>query len=254
MRKLDRTEIESEVSSLAGKMEIGHLLGRFPGSLSGGEKQRVALARTMATRPECLLLDEPLTALDARIRKEIKTILRRLNREGLTIIHVTHDFHEALALASHIGILEKGKLIQNGPAEEVLRNPVNTFTANFTGIRNFIRVTLSKDPGTGQMRALTDRGISIVMGSPKSAGWGYVIIPENAIFLSNHPVDTSAANSYQGVITEILPVQHGVEVAIDIGFPLYALLTREGIQRLELRIGDNVWASFKASAVRFVKK
>jgi len=254
MKKVLRSSVDDEVAKLARKFEISHLLERFPGTLSGGEKQRVALARTLATHPACLLLDEPLTALDSRIRKEIKSVLRWLHREGQTIIHVTHDYQEAVELASHIGIMEKGKLIQHGTAEEVLHHPVNTFTAHFTGIRNFIKVTLDKDPVTGNTRSMTGNGIPIAIETHKSDGWGYVIIPEEAIFLSTHPVDTSAANTFRGIIRDMAAVPHGIEVTIDAGFPLYALLTREGIDRLNLAIGNTVWASFKATAVRFVKK
>lgn len=254
MKIVTRSSLDAEVAELARKFGISHLLERYPGTLSGGEKQRVALARTLATHPACLLLDEPLTALDSRIRKEIKSLLRWLNREGQTIIHVTHDYQEAVELASQIGIMEKGCLIQLGSAEEVLHNPVNTFTAHFTGIRNFIKVTLEKDPVTGSARSITGNGIPIAFETQKSDGWGYVIIPEEAIFLSTHPVDTSAANTYRGIIRDMAAVPHGIEVTIDAGFPLYALLTREGIDRLNLAIGSTVWASFKATAVRFVRK
>jgi molybdopterin-binding protein len=214
----------------------------------------VALARTLAIEPACLLLDEPLAAIDARIRKEIKSVLRQLNRRGLTIIHVTHDYQEAVSLASRIGILENGRLIQYGPAAEVLRNPISPFMASFTGIRNFIPVKLSEDPADGHIKAWTDQNLPLIFQTEKDHGHGYLIIPEDAVFLSVEPVTTSAANQLKGVISEIIPAMHGFEVVIDVGFPLHALLTADGISRLSIKPGDQVYASFKASALRFIKK
>lgn len=252
--RLAKPEIARRVMELAGQMEITHLLERYPSGLSGGERQRVALARTLAIEPACLLLDEPLTAVDARIRKEIKSILRNLHRNGQTIIHVTHDYQEALSLASRIGILENGRLIQFGPALEVLRNPVSPFMASFTGVRNFIPVTIVKDPVDGRVVALTEQKIVLHFQTEKNHGHGYLIIPEEAVFLSNVPVETSAANQLKGEIIEIIQAVHGLDVVVDVGFPLYALLTSEGIDRLSLKAGDTVYASFKASAPRFIKK
>jgi len=253
-RHLSKPDMGDKIKELSEKLEIAHILKRYPLSLSGGEKQRVALARTLAIEPACLLLDEPLTAIDAHIRKEIKSVLRKLNRGGQTIVHVTHDYQEAISLASRIGILENGKLIQYGPALEVLRNPVSPFMASFTGIRNFIPVTLGKDPVDGHLKAWTEQNIPLIFQTDKDHGKGYLIIPENAVFLSTEPVTTSAANQLKGIITEIIPAVHGLEVVIDVGFSLYALLTADGIERLSIKTGDSVYASFKATALRFIKK
>jgi len=253
-RHLSKLDMDIKIRELAEKLEITHILDRYPPNLSGGEKQRVALARTLANEPACLLLDEPLASVDARIRKEIKSVLRKLHRNGQTIIHVTHDYQEAVSLASRIGILENGKLVQYGPALEVLRNPVSPFMASFTGIRNFIPVTLGKDPVDGHFKAWTKQNIPLIFQTDKDHGKGYLIIPENAVFLSTEPVTTSAANQLKGTITDIIPAPHGFEVVIDVGFSLYALLTADGIGRLSIKTGDSVYASFKATALRFIKK
>lgn len=253
-RRLPKEDIAQKVNDLSEKLEITHLLNRYPGGLSGGEKQRVAIARTLAIDPVCLLLDEPLTSVDAHIRKEIKAILRKINRDGQTVIHVTHDYQEALSLASRIGIMEKGTLIQFGPAIEVLNNPTSPFMASFTGIRNFIPVTLRRDSEDGQVKAWTHQNIPLIFQTEKDHGQGYLIIPEDAVFLSIQPVATSAANQLKGVITEIIPAHFGLEVIIDVGFSLHALLTAEGIHRLSIKSGDRVYASFKATSLRFIKK
>lgn len=253
-RRLSKASINIKVKELSEKFEIAPLLYRYPSDLSGGERQRVALARTLATDPACLLLDEPLTAVDAHIRKEIKAVLRRINRDGQTIIHVTHDYQEALSLATCIGILENGRLIRYGPAIEVLNNPVSPFMASFTGIRNFIPVTLRRDIAGGHVKAWTDHNIPLIFQTEKDHGSGYLIIPEDAVFLSTEPVTTSAANQLRGFITEIIPAPHGFDVVIDVGFSLHALLTAEGIERLLLKSGDTVYAGFKATALKFIKK
>ncbi|MFA5814319.1 MAG: ABC transporter ATP-binding protein [Bacteroidales bacterium] len=253
-RHLSKSDISIKIRELSEKLEITHILDRYPPSLSGGERQRVALARTLAIEPACLLLDEPLASVDARIRKEIKSVLRKLHHSGQTIIHVTHDYQEAVSLASRIGILENGKLIQYGPALEVLRNPVSPFMASFTGIRNFIPVTLGKDPVDGHLKAWTEQKIPLIFQTEKDHGKGYLIIPEDAVFLSTMPVLTSAANQLKGIITDIIPAIHGLEVVVDVGFPLHALLTADSIHRLSLKQGDTVHASFKATALRFIRK
>jgi len=134
--------IRDEVKNLARQFEISHLLDRPVSGLSGGERQRTALARTLAKKPACLLLDEPLSALDVRIRTESRILLSRLNQNQQTIIHVTHDYLEAASLASHIGILEQGRLAQFGPTRKVLNDPSNPFRERLTEMKKIIEGSL----------------------------------------------------------------------------------------------------------------
>jgi multiple sugar transport system ATP-binding protein len=118
----------------AGELSLGGLLERRPGQLSGGQQQRVALARAIASQGKVLLLDEPLSNLDARLRLEARTFLKKLQRDlGITTVFVTHDQAEALALADRIAVMESGRLRQLGTPREVFARPVNTFVANFIG-------------------------------------------------------------------------------------------------------------------------
>ncbi|GAB3939009.1 sn-glycerol-3-phosphate ABC transporter ATP-binding protein UgpC [Kribbella albertanoniae] len=118
----------------AGELSLNGLLERRPGQLSGGQQQRVALARAIASQGKVLLLDEPLSNLDARLRLEARTFLKKLQRDlGITTVFVTHDQAEALALADRIAVMESGKLRQLGTPREVFARPVNTFVANFIG-------------------------------------------------------------------------------------------------------------------------
>ena len=129
-------------------MNISHLLNRYTHNLSGGEMQRVAIARTLVTSPKLLLLDEPMASIDASLKDDIKRVLRQLNKSGLTIIHVTHDYREAVSLANRVGVIHNGRIIQEGKPDEVFRKPVNKFVARYGGIRNFFRAKFIKNNGS----------------------------------------------------------------------------------------------------------
>ncbi len=126
---------ESRIEEIAAELEIGEYLDRYPNTLSGGQRQRVALARTLVSQPKCLLLDEPLTALDTRLKSEMRNLLKGINEKGQTIIHVTHSYDEAFFLASHIGIISAGRMTQFGTREAVLREPGDPWISDY--IRTF---------------------------------------------------------------------------------------------------------------------
>lgn len=136
-KKLSKKEIDNKVNELAKDTEITHLLKRKTIKLSGGEAQRVAIARTLATEPEILLLDEPLSFLDMRLKNEITRLLKEISLKGQTIIHVTHDFNEVLTLANKIAIIENGRVIQSGTLNEVTDRPASEFVAGFVGVKRF---------------------------------------------------------------------------------------------------------------------
>lgn len=251
---LSKKKIIERTRELAGQMEVLELLDRNIAGLSGGEKQRVALARTLAKEPTCLLLDEPLSALDVRLRKEIRAVLRWLSRMGNTILHVTHDFEEAINLATHIGVMEGGRLIQYGPAEQILREPRSPFVANFTGIRNYFKVDLVLNEKSGEVTAFTEDKIAIHINTNKTAGKGFIIIPCESIVLSKGEIETSAANQFEGRITDISLGRHGVEIQLEAKIPLVAQITTGALNKLKLSVGDTVWASFKATSLRFIRK
>ncbi|MGZ0149238.1 ABC transporter ATP-binding protein [Kribbella sp. WER1] len=134
VRRVAAATRASVASRTAGELSLDGLLERKPGQLSGGQQQRVALARAIASEGKVLLLDEPLSNLDARLRLEARTFLKKLQRDlGITTVFVTHDQAEALALADRIAVMESGKLRQLGSPREVFARPANTFVANFIG-------------------------------------------------------------------------------------------------------------------------
>lgn len=123
LRGIEKKTIIREVELIAGRMSIHPLLKRYPGSLSGGEHQRVALARTLVMRPAVLLLDEPLSSLDILLKEEMLEALKEIHRQGQTILHVTHDYHEVAMLADRISIIANGRQVQTGTPEEIARDP-----------------------------------------------------------------------------------------------------------------------------------
>jgi spermidine/putrescine ABC transporter ATP-binding subunit len=143
MRKVDKAETARRVAEAISLVRMGGMEARRPAQLSGGQQQRVALARALVNRPKVLLLDEPLAALDLKLRQEMQFELKQLQREvGITFVFVTHDQEEALALSDRIGVMDGGRLLQVGTPEEMYDAPVDRFVADFIGRSNFLHGTL----------------------------------------------------------------------------------------------------------------
>ena len=139
MQKVKAEECQRRVREALDLVELGTFAGRYPHQLSGGQCQRVALARSLVTRPRLLLLDEPLSALDARIRKHLREQIRAIQRElGLTTIFVTHDQEEALTMSDRIFLMNQGRIVQSGDAETLYTAPVDLFAAGFIGNYNLL--------------------------------------------------------------------------------------------------------------------
>jgi iron(III) transport system ATP-binding protein len=142
-RKVPRPEIKRRVHEALESVRMGAYAERKPNQLSGGQQQRVALARALVIRPRCLLLDEPLSNLDAKLRLEMRSEIRRVCKEfKLTTVYVTHDQKEALSVSDRMAILDRGKILQVGSPREVYRRPINRVVADFIGETDFIAGTL----------------------------------------------------------------------------------------------------------------
>src|SRR5579862_1529184 len=154
-QRASRELIDSRVAECLAIVGMSAYARRYPSELSGGQQQRVAIARALAVRPRVLLLDEPLSALDAQIRRSMVEELARLHRDlpNLTVLYVTHDQSEALTLADRIAIMRDGRLNAFGPSKRLYRSPPNRFAAEFLGRANILPVRLeSVDPSTGFSR------------------------------------------------------------------------------------------------------
>jgi iron(III) transport system ATP-binding protein len=163
-RKVPRAEITRRVGEALESVRMGGYADRRPNQLSGGQQQRVALARALVIRPRCLLLDEPLSNLDARLRLEMRTEIRRVCKEfKLTTVYVTHDQKEALSISDRMAILDRGRVLQVGSPREVYRRPVNKTVANFIGETDFIAGTVVS---AGSGRAIVETAVGRFEGVP----------------------------------------------------------------------------------------
>ena len=139
MRKMPKKRIDERVGEILRLVGLTEWAGHFPSQLSGGQQQRVALGRALAIKPKVLLLDEPLSALDAKIRVRLRIVIKKLQEElGITLIYVTHDQEEALALADRVAIMRDGQIRQIGSPWEIYKKPKTSFIAEFVGTSNFI--------------------------------------------------------------------------------------------------------------------
>ena len=162
MSGVPKAERQQRVTQALEMVRLPHVEGRKPSELSGGQQQRVALARALVNRPSVLLLDEPLGALDLKLRKAMQLELKQLNREvGATFVYVTHDQEEALTMSDRIAVMNEGQILQLGPPEEIYERPRTRFVADFIGQTNFLDVTVREAsgdtavielPGVGAMR------------------------------------------------------------------------------------------------------
>ena len=250
---VSKPDAEKAIVAVASKLGIVHLLHRNPETLSGGELQRVAIARTLVLKPLILLLDEPLSSLDAQLRSEIRALLRKLNREGQTIVHVTHDYEEAISLAKNVAIIHNGIVVQTGNPKQVFQNPKSPFIAELTGVRNFFEVSVSSVAGSDLKQGTTPKGLDLKFYGGEDGASGYILIDDKSIFLSAEQTDTSALNSLKGEVVEIIPSRVGYEVVVDAIERVFVAVTAESIDHLGITPGKTVWLAFKASSLRFIE-
>jgi molybdate/tungstate transport system ATP-binding protein len=245
-KKLGRKEISDKVSLIAEERNITGLLGRYTHNLSGGELQRVALARALVNSPRLLLLDEPMASIDASLRDDIRWTLRQLHKKGLTIIHVTHDFREAVSLASKVGVIHNGHIIQTGTPDSVFSRPVNKFVARYAGIRNFYRVRYRHDGKT--WKAFCDGNLVIDIKGDNFPGDGLLILKSDNIKISVSKPPEDEVNCFRGVIREINPSEYGMEITADAGEVFYIDLTINEFKALQITESSEVWITFAPGA------
>jgi molybdate/tungstate transport system ATP-binding protein len=244
--RYDKDKVKGMVTRVASELNISHLLERSTHHLSGGEMQRVALARTLITSPKLLLLDEPMASIDASLKDDIKRLLRRLNRQGLTIIHVTHDYREALSLATRVGVIHSGRIIQEGTPDEVFRKPVNRFVARYAGIRNFFKVRFVKE--AEEWKAVSHNNLEFRLAGGSYPSEGLMILRSDDIVVTGDAPVNQAVNTFSGVIMETLPSEYGVEITVDAGEIFYVDVSADTYKNHKLHELKEVWLSFPPEA------
>ena len=235
------------VDDVLDRLHIAQLARERPGKLSGGERQRVALARALAREPRVLLLDEPLSALDAHTRDTVRGELRDLlTALRLPTVLVTHDFEDAAALADRVGVLVEGRLLQVGTASELVAAPADPFVARFTGA-TLLHGVAEPSPN-GLTRVLLDAG-GVAWTTDPGAGRVALAVHPWEVAISRTPPGDSTLNHVSGPIDSLVTVGNRVRVRVG---PLAGEITGGSAERLELREGDVVVASFKATAARLI--
>jgi molybdate transport system ATP-binding protein len=223
-----------------------------PATLSGGERQRVALARALAPAPRLLLLDEPCSALDASTRAAATRSLGAILRDTSTpSVVVTHDFHEAAALGDEVAVLDGGRIIQRGRAEELAARPASAFVADFTGA--VVLTGTARGPIGGLTRIELDGGGEVAATEHAEGPVAVSVYPWEITLLS---ADTRAAGSAQNLllahVTSIVTVGNRARVGLLAGQPIVAEVTQQSVRELGLRVGTSVAVAWKATATRVV--
>lgn len=241
MDKLPRAQIKSRVDEILQVIQLSHLATRKPDQLSGGQKQRVALARALVKRPKVLLLDEPLGALDKKLRGEMQLELKRLQAEfGITFVVVTHDQEEALVMADRIAIMRDGALMQVGTPHQIYETPQTRFVADFIGVMNFIPVT-----SNGQ-EISTHEGAPILATPPDHPVMGAALA---AIRPERLRVGATSDNALTGEISQI--AYHGLDLLLHIktnatDTPLIARMTADEADEKHPALGQSVTLGWSA--------
>jgi iron(III) transport system ATP-binding protein len=220
IRKLPKAEKERRVEEALAVVRMADFSREKPNQLSGGQQQRVALARALVVQPTCLLLDEPLSNLDAKLRLEMRREIRRIcKKAGLTAVYVTHDQKEALSIADRLAVLHDGRIQQCGPPDEVYRRPVNRFVAQFLGETNFFDGTITTGAGDGRAEIQTPQGVIVsraLPDSPVTAGQPVTLsIRPETIRLGEPPA--GASNVFNGAIQETVYLGELAEHEVSLG-------------------------------------
>lgn len=245
-KKMPKADIKSRVDELVERMGIAEIENEPVTKMSGGQRQRTALARALAPSPSLLLLDEPLAALDVRTQEQMRRELASaIREEGTSCILVTHSIIDAMAIADSISVIQRGKIIASGQPEEILHNPLYGFT-------------VSENPNIFRGEVFVKEGGAVCVNIGKVcmravttlSGTVSVSIRPEEIIISKEKLLSSAVNSFTGKITDISFTESEVFVHVDVGIELAVAVTKQSLERLGLKKGDTVTATFKATAVK----
>jgi spermidine/putrescine transport system ATP-binding protein len=216
-KKVDKAEIKQRVEAELERVGLAAEGNRRPSQLSGGMQQRVALARALVNLPKVLLLDEPLGALDLKLRKELQVELKRIQRDvGITFVYVTHDQEEALTMSDRIAVMNRGRVEQVAVPEEVYDRPATTFVAGFIGVSNLMPATV-----TGSHEVKLDQGQTISTptdGFSSGERCHAVVRPEKLqVELEENGRDSSSQTQVEGVVASSLYLGTATQIAVDLG-------------------------------------
>ncbi|MFB6421592.1 ABC transporter ATP-binding protein [Bradyrhizobium tunisiense] len=252
-----RAQIPIRVSQMLSLVQLTGMETRYPHQLSGGQQQRVALARALAIDPQIVLLDEPLSALDAKLRLELRLELKEILRSvGATTIVVTHDQEEALTLGDEVVVMNAGKIAQRGTPIQIYETPADKFVAEFVGRSNWFHGLRRDQSPDGLILYVTDDGLEIRTRAGRTGserGANLCVRPENielADVAAPEPAPNSKHNVLTGVVLDVVPLGADVHVVVELRGKSRLLAIRKNIGRApELLPGQPVRALFSVSDV-----
>lgn len=241
VKKMKETEIKEVVTEMLHLVNLDGFEKRSVSTLSGGQQQRVAIARAIANKPKVLLLDEPLAALDLKLRKDMQKELRRIQRQlGITFIFVTHDQEEALTMSDRVVVMNKGKIQQIGTPQDIYNEPENAFVADFIGESNILDGIMRDDfkaEFSGHVFNCLDKGFN------KNENVDVVVRPEDVDIVS------ADKGMLKGVVTSVDFLGVHYEIIVDIGGFKWMIQTTD-----ECFVGDNVGLDIEPDAIHIMKK
>jgi ABC-type Fe3+/spermidine/putrescine transport system ATPase subunit len=245
-----RKKAELEVEKLAHLLGISHLLDRDVRTLSGGEKQRIALARALAPAPRTLLLDEPMGSLDVRTSKYLRLELKRLHAElGITTIHVTHNLLEARELADRLAILNVGRVEQVGTLDEVFFYPQSEAVTDFIGTPNILDVDHCVSLGHGLIEAVC-KGMPIVVPYDGAEVKRIALSPRD-IYISTTRPPGPQLNRFEGTVLELQPFSSLMQLKVVVeGNTLLAELPKDLCEEMDIQVGQKVFLILKLRSLR----
>jgi putative spermidine/putrescine transport system ATP-binding protein len=253
VRKRPTAEIRRRVADLVDLIEIGDAAQRYPHQLSGGQQQRVALARALAIEPAVLLLDEPLSALDAAVRLTLRLEIRRIQRSlGIATMYITHDQEEALSISDRVAVMRDGRIEQLGTPEDIYTAPVNEYVARFVGSSNRLDVrVLDANARTVEWRGVP---VPVVAGANVAAGQpGVMIVRPERIRITPAGPDGASNGSWDGVVVERTFLGATTRLTVLVGDDrLLADLPGEATSAVRFGIDDRVAVTFEPGGSRLI--
>ncbi|MEE8413030.1 MAG: ABC transporter ATP-binding protein [Dehalococcoidales bacterium] len=250
-KNLKPKDIKKSVDQAIELLGITNLLEKRPWTLSGGESQKIALARAIAIRPDLLILDEPLSAVDSETKEDYERDLKELHRRlKLTTIHVTHSFEEAVALGDRIAVIRDGQILQTGTPEQIFRRPNSELIARFLLTRNIFDGEVSANHEGQSVFSLGGTELAVITDLRGSAQAS--IRPED-ILLSREPISSATLNSLQGTITHIVDRGSVIYVTLKVPPDFTCLILRRSLLETGLEVGHPAFISFEAADVNIFK-
>lgn len=257
MQKLPKAEIATRVKAATELVSLGGMEQRKPAQLSGGQRQRVALARALVCQPKVLLLDEPLSALDAKLRHLMQVELKRLQKKlGITFVFVTHDQEEALTMSDRIAIVNRGRIEQLGESSEIYHSPQTSFVANFIGQANILEATLMADEGNFSRLRLVGDVELLVPSEARLSEMKKLLIsirPEKVHLQKTRPAGVNVFEA--GVEDELFkgPIDQ-LELRTSGGLELTVVVANESATQECFHRGEKVWCSVHPSDIVVVRR